>query len=99
MKYIVRSGEDPDPKATTDGVSTKLLGYKWETKEDVLKLGFTELNLNRKIRGAKKPNEFPVSSTQDAEKLLQPLQITRRQVISKIAEVFDPVGLWEPIKF
>ena len=98
LKYIVRSGEDPDPKATTDGVSTKLLGYKWETKEDVLKLGFTELNLNRKVRGAKKPNEFPVSSTQDAEKLLQPLQITRRQVISKIAEVFDPVGLWEPIK-
>ena len=98
LKYIVRSGEDPDPKATSDGVTTKLLGYKWETKEDVLRLGFTELNLNRKVRGAKKPNEFPVSSTQDAEKLLQPLQITRRQVISKIAEVFDPVGLWEPVK-
>ena len=98
LKYVIRSGEDPDPKATTDGSSTKLLGYKWETKEDVLKLGFTELNLNKKVRGAKKPNEFPISSSKDAEKLLQPLQITRRQVISKIAEVFDPIGLWEPIK-
>jgi len=98
LKYIVRSGEDPDPSATTDGTSTKMLGYKWEPKEDVLRLGLSELNLNKRVRGAKKPNEFPVSTHQDAERLLQPIQLSRRQVVSKIAEIFDPVGLWEPIK-
>ena len=98
LKYVVRSGEDPDPQATTDGTSTKMLGYKWETRKDVLKLGLAELNLNKRVRGAKKPNEFPVSTHQDAETLLQPIQLSRRQVVSKIAEIFDPVGLWEPIK-
>ena len=98
LKYVIRSGEDPDPKATTDGTSTKMLGYKWETKEDILKLGLTDLNLNKRVRGAKKPNEFPVSTPQDAENLLQPIQLSGRQVVSKIAEIFDPVGLWEPIK-
>ena len=98
LKYVVKSGEDPDPKSSTDGISTKLLGYKWETKEDILRPGLSELNLNKRIRGAKKPNESPVTSIQDAEKLLQPISITRRQIISKIAELFDPVGLWEPIK-
>ena len=98
LKYVVRSGEDPDPKATTDGTSTKMLGYKWEPREDVLRLGFSELNLNKRVRGAKKPNEFPVSTQEDAEVLLQPIQLSRRQVVSKIAELFDPVGLWEPIK-
>ena len=98
LKYVVRSGEDPDPKSSTDGISTKLLGYKWETREDILRPGLTELNLNKRIRGAKKPNDTPVTSVQEAEKLLQPISITRRQIISKIAELFDPVGLWEPIK-
>ena len=53
---------------------------------------------NKRIRGAKKPNEFPVTTTQDAEKLLQPIQLSRRQVVLKIAAIFDPAGLWEPIK-
>ena len=98
LKYVVRSGEDPDPKATAEGTSTKMLGYKWETKDVILKLGLSELNLNKRIRGAKKANESPVITSQDAEKLLQPLQLSRRQVVSKTAEIFDPVGLWEPIK-
>ena len=53
---------------------------------DVLSPGFAELNLNKKVRGSKKPNKFPV------------IPLTRRRVVSKYSELFDPVGIWEPIK-
>ena len=60
--------------------------------------GFSELNLNKKIRGAKKPNLSPVITREDAKELLAPIQLTKRIVVSKISELYDPVGLFEPIK-
>ena len=98
VKYIVRSGEDPCEKASSDGKSVKLLGYKWSTKEDTLSPGFSELNLNKKVRGAKKPNDSPVVTCEDAVKLLSSVTITKRLVVSKVSEFFDPIGLFEPIK-
>ena len=52
----------------------------------------------RKIRGSRKPNEFPIITEMDAEKVLSTAVITRRIIISKIAEFYDPYGFWEPIK-
>ena len=98
LKYVIKSGETPDPKATEDGITTKMLGYKWSTVQDELKPGITELNLNKRVRGARKPNVNPVITTEDAEKLLKPVLLTRRHIISKIAEFYDPIGVWEPIK-
>ena len=98
LKYIVRSGEDPCEHASSDGVSVKLIGYKWYTKEDSISTGFSELNLNKKIRGAKKPNTFPITTIKDARRLLSPIKITKRIVVSKVSELFDPIGLFEPIK-
>ena len=95
-KYEGRSGEDPDPKSSTDGISTNLLGYIRETKEDILRPGLSELNLNKRIKGAKKPYKTPGTSIQEAEKLFQPLSIARKQIISRIAELFDPGDVWEP---
>ena len=98
LKYIVRSGEDPCERASSDGVSVKLLGYKWYTKEDSISPGFSELNLNKKIRGAKKPNAFPITTIEDARRLLSSIKITKRIVVSKVSELFDPIGLFEPMK-
>ena len=64
----------------------------------VAKQGFSELNLNKKIRGAKKPNLFPILTREDAARLLQPVRITKRIAVSKISEFYDPVGLFEPMK-
>ena len=50
---MVKSGEDPCDKASADGISVKMLGYRWNTKEDTLQPGIGELNFNSKIRGAK----------------------------------------------
>ena len=66
--------------------------------DDTLSPGFSELNLNKKIRGVKKPNKNPVVTREDAEKLLIPITITKRLVVSKVSKFFDPIGLFEPIK-
>ena len=98
FKYIVRSGETPCEKASPDGISVKLLGYKWCPEQDTISPGFSELNLNKKVRGAKKPNLSPVVTREDAMQLLDPIKITKRIAVSKISEFYDPVGLFEPIK-
>ena len=45
-----------------------------------------------------KPNKELVVTKQDARDLIKDLVITRRVVVSKVAEMFDPVGIFEPIK-
>ena len=54
-----------------------MLGYKWTTQPDLLSPGLVELNLNKKVRGSKKPNLTPVNSREDAEKLLNSVILTR----------------------
>ena len=77
-----------------DAETVKMLGYKWMTEADLLSPGLGELNLNKKIIGMKKP----VVSSEDAEKLLSSITLTRRTVLAKVAEFYDPCGFWEPIK-
>ena len=98
LKYVVLSGEDPPDNATSDGSSVKLLGYKWNPRDDTIQLGFDELNLNKKIRGSKKPNEKPVITSRDAEELLEDVVVTRRIAVSKVAEIYDPLGWCEILK-
>ena len=98
LKFIQHSGEEACEKASMDGKSIKLLGYKWTTKEDIIQLGFGELNLNKRVRGARKPNELPVVTRGDAENLLRSITITRRVAVSKVAELYDPLGWCEIIK-
>ena len=98
LKFVQHSGEKACEKASIDGKSIKLLGYKWTTEEDTIQLGFGELNLNKRVRGARKPNELPVTTRKDAEKLLSSVKITRRVAVAKVAEIYDPLGWCEIIK-
>ena len=98
LKFIVRSGEKPSEKASPDGESMKLLGYKWDSEKDELSPGLGELNLNKKNRGERKPNLEPVKTIIDAEKLLSNVQLTRSLIVGKISEFFDPCGFFEPVK-
>ena len=66
FKYVVYSGREPGDKASSDGVHVKLLGYKRDSRQDILYPGFAELNLNKKIRGAKKSNILLVVTVEDA---------------------------------
>ena len=99
LKYIVRSGEKPGGDASSDGESIKLLGYKWFTEEDMLAPGIAELNLNKEVRGARKPNITPIVSYKDAKELLNPLSLTRRHVISKVSEFFILLVYGNPLNY
>ena len=98
LKYVVKSGEKPCAEASGNGVSLKILGYIWKPEDDIMFPGFEELNFNKKKRGAKKPNAFPVVSPADVVNVLKEVKISRRLVASKMAEFWDPIGLWEPFK-
>ena len=98
LKYIVKSGEPPPPEASLDGKSLKLLGHKWDPQLDTYSPGFTELNFNKKVRGVKKPNTSKIETHQDAVNLMEDIKLTRTSVVAKVAELFDPMGLWEPLK-
>ena len=90
LKFIVHSGVKPCDKASYYGETVKMLGYKWTTEPDLLSPCLGELNLNKKIRGLNKPNLSPVSSSDDAEKLLKSVTLTRRTVLAKVTEFYDP---------
>ena len=71
-----------------------MLEYKWTTEPDLLSPGLGELNLNKKVRGLKKTNLVPVSTREDAEKLLKTITLTQRTILAKVAEVYDPCDSW-----
>ena len=98
LKFIVQSGEKPCSEASADGETVKALGLKYDPVRETYGPGFEEVNFNRKSRGAKAPNPFPVKNPEDVSRLLSSKNISRRMVISKLAEVYDPIGLWEPLK-
>ena len=98
LKYIVRSGVKPCDKASVDGTTVKILGYKYTPEGDILSPGYSELNPNRKVRGVKKPNDVLIANSQDARQLLDKVKITRKVAMSLLAEFYDPIGLFEPLK-
>jgi hypothetical protein len=98
LKVVTISGEDPSEKASSDGVSTTFAGYKWLPKEDLIMLNSSDLNFNPKRRGIKKPNDFPIDSEEDVDKLVDGRKLTRRILLGKTLEMFDILGLWEPLK-
>ena len=77
FKYVIRSGEDPTEEASSDRESCKILGYKWNPKEDFLSPGVGELNFNKKVRGAKAPNEASVTTREEVRLLLKKFTLTR----------------------
>ena len=98
LKFIAKSGNTVPEKASSDMNQLKVLGYKWFPVSDTFSPGFQELNFNAKSRGVKSPNPDPVSSPADVVKILSGLNLTRRVVVAKMAELYDPLGLWEPYK-
>ena len=91
FKYVVCSGKAPREKESP-GINVKLLGFKWNSEKDVLYPEFEELDFKKKVRGAKKPNIQPVITIQDAGRLMTSIILTRRMVVSILAELYGPDG-------
>ena len=86
LKFVVHSGVKPCDKASSDGETVKMLGYKWTTEPDLLSPGLGELNLNKKVKGMKKPNLSLVISREDVEQLLKSITLTMRTILAKVAK-------------
>ncbi len=85
LKGFTFSGNLPDKNLSADKQSVGVGGLKWYPKEDSLMFNLGELNLAKKIRGRK------------VEKKSVTDNITMRDCVSIVAEVFDPLGRIAPI--
>ena len=98
LKVVCISGEDPPEAASPDGVTSTFCGYCWYVKDDLLALNHSTINFNVKKRGAKKPYNFPVETDEEVENLLISQKLTRRKLLGKCLEVYDLLGIFEPLK-
>lgn len=98
VKYQVFSGEDPTDKASKDGVSCGLLGYRWLPKSDMMSLGCGEMNFNKSKRGVKKAMAHNITEPEHLDAAVLPQTFTKRMVLGKLMEVWDCKGVVEPLK-
>jgi len=86
LKGFTFSYQKPHESLSSDGEVVSVAGMKWFPDSDHISIDNPEINFAKKYRG-KKPKEI-----QDV-----PKDLTRRQCMSKVAEVFDISGLITPI--
>ena len=86
LKGVTFSNQRPSSELSGDGESICVAGMKWYPQSDEVSLDVSELNFAKKIRG-KKPT---------ASKMI-PINLTRRQCVSKVAELYDITGKVTPI--
>ena len=98
MKYIARSGQKPPPKASADGVHVGCLGLAWNTESDTLSLGFNEDFFLKRLKGQKPPPNISLKDSLALNEALINNLITRAGILSRVAELYDPCGWWEPVK-
>ena len=87
LKGFTISGSDPPENLSSDGKSIHVLGLKWFPKGDFFQFNVGELNFARKERGRK-------PSTKVGE---IPDNLTLKDCVSKMSEIFDPLGRIAPI--
>jgi hypothetical protein len=97
-KFVAHSGEPPPEAASSDGTSVSVLGSVWNTEADTLGLGHRPMNLEKKIRGAKAPPRVDVTNPEGLRKAMAENLVTKTSIASRVAEFYDPVGLFEPLK-
>ncbi len=90
VKAVTRSGHDPDEAVSVDGESVGLVGYCWRPKEDTISLEVKPLFLGKKKRG-----KAPAEVTGDLKEALRFI-FTKRLLLGKTMECWDPLGLVSP---
>lgn len=88
VKAITKSGLPPPDDVTADGESVGVVGYKWYTELDILKLDIKPTTLSKAKRG--KP-AAPVGD--NVKEALMEGKFTKRVLAGSVAGIFDPLGL------
>ena len=87
IKCYTKDGQTPSEQVSSDGQTVGLLGYLWAAKEDSILLDIKELSFGKIKKG--KPPQKLTGSIRDA----LAINFTRRVLTSKVAQIFDPLGL------
>ena len=90
------SGEDPDEKVSKDGVSLSVGGFKWYPLVDAVELKVPHLHFGKKRRGRLREDTKFYSGKQEELDQFVPKKLSRRNVCSKLASIFDPTGKLGP---
>lgn len=91
VKGYTFSGAPPPPEVTADGETVGLIGMVWGPEEDWIGLSIKPLYFGRPKRG-----KLPELVVGDYAPALR-RNFTRRNLLSKTASVYDPMGLVTPI--
>ncbi|XP_066931129.1 uncharacterized protein [Clytia hemisphaerica] len=86
LKGFTFSSRPPQESLSADGQSVGVAGLKWFPLKDQISLDVQELNFAKKSRGRKPTLVSTV-----------PENLTRRQCVAKVAELYDITGLITPI--
>ena len=80
------SGQDPDSTLSINEKSINVAGLKWFLKDDYLVFNSEAINFAQKVMGRKLENKIGL-----------PGNLTMRDCLSLVAQVFDPTGRLTPI--
>ena len=86
LKGFTFSGSKPLKELSDDGESINVAGMKWYSETDLLQLDVSPLNFAKRVRGKKMTSSPEI-----------PSNLTRRQCLSKVSELFDLTGMITPI--
>jgi len=98
LKYVVRSGEEPPDKASINKTTVGCLGMAWNTKKDTIGLAFDSSFFLRRLKGQKSTPGVDLQDPLTLRKVMAGDLITRAGVLSRVAELYDPCGLFEVVK-
>ena len=91
------SGEDPPEKVSKDGFNIKMGGMVWTPKIDAVEIPIPLLHFSWRLRGRLDDSTiFFEGDFGDLEKFV-PVGLSRRQIASKLASIFDLTGKFTPI--
>ena len=82
----------------SDGNTVVTGGYVWECEKDLLYIRIQPLHYTKKFRGEIMTDNLFIEGTYEELNAFVPNQLTTRQVASRGAQIFDPLGWVTPWK-
>ena len=86
-KGFIFSGNNPPDQLSKDGLSVTVGGLKWFPKGDFISINIGDLNFAKKNRGRKLNSKSGII----------PDNLTKRDCVGKVGEIFDPLGKLTPL--
>ena len=91
------SNQSPHPEVTHDNMSVDIGGMTWWTVLDTMSIKIPPLHFGTKSRGKLTVGTEIFDGTMADLKTFVPQKLTRRNIVSKFASLYDPLGKFTPL--